>query len=191
MTPRVLCLLLLSSVLVTAGCPAPSATSEAGPETTTPEAGPQPSGRPSGTSPSRSAAPPAGSVDCAHSIDHADTPPVDYEVVLDAVALPTRRRFDARPSGDGIWRFAKQGLLVRSDAAVDLTVAPAAAGRAWIGWGSPAEPASRVHVPACGGPYTWIVFVGGFWITQPTCVPVVVRAGGRSATIRFAVDTYC
>jgi hypothetical protein len=128
-------------------------------------------------------------VDCAHDLG-GRPPDAGYRVVLDAVALPTAR-LEAQASGESGRLFAKQGLLVRAGTAVELTVAPsAAAAGVTIGWGSPGPEGATIRVPACPSANGWLAFAGGYTVAEPTCVPLIVRAGGRErrAEVRVGVD---
>ena len=135
-----------------------------------------------------------GTVPCDSVIGGSATPPADWEVVLDSVALPVGRTLDAAPTGGaGSPRlFAKQGLLVRAGTRPELRIPADWETRAWIGWG-PAEPANVVTVSACPprGSDPWIAFAGGYYVDEPACVPVVERAGGRETTVRIGVGAAC
>lgn len=91
---------------------------------------------------------------------------------------------------DGVtYRFAKTGLVVAPAADATLT-AEARSGRALIGWG--AEPAPALTFAGCpGASDDWVVFAGGFYVTEPTCVDLTIEnaAGERAElTVRIAVD---
>lgn len=71
------------------------------------------------------------------------------------------------------YRFAKLGLLVAPAADATLTVS-AREGRALIGWG--AAPASALVFGGCADAHVpWLVFAGGIYVTEPTCVDVTVE----------------
>ncbi|MGN9911257.1 hypothetical protein ACTMTJ_27240 [Phytohabitans sp. LJ34] len=132
--------------------------------------------------------PPA--VPCAH--DLGGTPPTDdaYRIVLDAVALPAGT-LTPQESGEPGRLFAKQGLVVRANTEVDITIAPEAAAGTRIGWGSPAPEATAVHVPACPSGSGWLAFAGGYTVRAPTCVPLVVEAHGRRERVEVSVGADC
>ena len=143
-----------------------------------------------------SLAPDIGLVACASSIAGLPDPPGDYRVVAQNVAVPTASvlRPDDRGGADPAVRlFAKWGLLVRAGVEVDLQVGPGWQDRARLGWGSPALPATAVHVPACPGPSSsaWLVFAGGTWVAQPACVPLFVRSQGQEAQVRLGIGVPC
>ncbi|MEV6812293.1 hypothetical protein [Micromonospora sp. NPDC051296] len=126
-----------------------------------------------------------------------DVPDSGYTVVGDAVAVTTGRVLQANPSSvdgggeDGF--FAKDGLLVRRGRAVELRVGDAAAGRAWLGWGSPAVPGAQVRVGPCDQPsQEWMAFAGGYWVLTPGCLPVQVSVdGGPPREVLVPVGSGC
>ncbi|GAA4444962.1 hypothetical protein [Phytohabitans houttuyneae] len=110
--------------------------------------------------------------------------------MLDAVALPAGV-LEPQPSGAAGWLFAKQGLLVRAGTAVEVGVAPEAAGDVRIGWGSPGPEGALIRVPACPSGNEWLAFAGGYTVRGPVCVPLVVRAHGRQERARVSVGAAC
>jgi hypothetical protein len=117
--------------------------------------------------------------------------------VAEVVAVPTDPVLSASPSGESdpaAKLFAKWGLVVRAGATVQIAVAPGWADKARVGWGTPGMPATSVRVVACpagGTPGAWTVFAGGTWVAEPACVPLVIRAGGRTEQIRLPIDVAC
>ena len=87
------------------------------------------------------------------------------------------------------YRFAKMGLLVDPTADATLTVS-ARTGRALIGWG--AAPAPALAFGGCADAHVdWLVFAGGIYVTEPTCVDITVEreTGERfDAPIGVGVD---
>lgn len=121
-------------------------------------------------------------------------PPPGYRTVAGAVAVPTAvLGYDRSPDGpEPAWWFAKWGLYVRAGAAVEVRGAPGWAGRARIGWGRDAMPAETVQVGPCpAASATWLVFTGGTWVSDPSCVPLVVDSGGQRVDVPVAVGTPC
>ena len=108
--------------------------------------------------------------------------------MLGAVALPTGK-LEPNESGEPGRLFAKTGLLVKAGTAVELTVARAPGSKeaaevtagVTIGWGSPGPEGTTIRVPACPSANGWLAFAGGYTVTEPTCVPLIVRSGGREA----------
>jgi hypothetical protein len=140
--------------------------------------------------PAVSASPAPGSVDCAHVIGGVDAPSEGAQVILDAVSLPSRV-LEPQDSGEPGRLFAKQGLVVRAGTAVELTVAPAAVGKATIGWGSPGPQGTTIRVPACQGAHAWLAFAGGYTVREPLCVPLIVRVNGREEHASVSVGAEC
>ncbi len=133
---------------------------------------------------------------CYDAIDAIDAVPPDFTVVLDVVALPTGRVLQTSPSleTDPAARlFAKQGLVVRVGASVDLRIGDTGAGRALIGWGNPGTVGDHVRVEAvdCARDSAprWVAFAGGYYVTEPMCLPIVVESGGSREVVQIAVGT--
>jgi hypothetical protein len=169
--------------LFVAGCPGPAR----------PAADPAPSmSSPAPVAPpAMSASPPERpvSVRCADSIGGGEM--LDQlDVVLDTVALPTRSTLSAYPSSEPGWLFAKMPLFARSEVSVELRVAPAAVGRARIGWG-PRGMGTQVRVLGCAPAPGWIAYSGGYQVTSPLCVPLIVRSGGRESLVSVGVGVRC
>jgi hypothetical protein len=133
---------------------------------------------------------PAAVLDCRHVIGTVAAPPPGFTTLRDAAAFPTDRVLQAEPDDRGGF-FAKTGLVVRAGVVVDVTVVDETAGRAEVGWGSPAVPARHVRVPACPATEPWIAFAGGYFVTTPACVTVGVDADGGHDEARVAVGTRC
>jgi hypothetical protein len=117
-------------------------------------------------------------------------PAVVLDTLRDAAAFPTGRVLQAEPDDRG-GLFAKTGLVVRAGVVVDVTVVDETAGRAEVGWGSPAVPSRHGRVPACPATEPWIAFAGGYFVTTPACVTVGVDANGGHDEARVAVGTRC
>jgi len=132
---------------------------------------------------------------CTDSAGQVDAPPEDYRTVAGVVAVPTGRTLEVAASGVSSFKlFAKWGLLVRTGQTVEVTVGGGWAGRAGVGWGGGVGPAASVRVTACpdgSPPHPWTAFAGGTWLDRPACVPLTIRAGGRSALARMPVGTSC
>jgi hypothetical protein len=188
------CLLAgLLVVLVSAGC---TSAREAARGSTTPPSPPAVSAG-VGTGPSSPGVAGPGLLVCTQSIGAASAPPPDLRVVLKELALPTGMVLQTSPSGesDAAARlFAKWGLVVRAGVVVDLRVEPGWEGHARIGWGSPASPSVSVHVPGCPPPpgsAQWLHFAGGYYVDQPMCLPLIIRAGGQQVRVLIGVGVAC
>jgi hypothetical protein len=151
------------------------------------------------TSPVTASAAAAGAVSCADVIGTVPAPRPELTVIEDAVAVPAATG-TSKPlqvsadndAGTGAKLFTKNGLVVRRRAEVRLRVLEPAAGRAWIGWGSPGVPGPQAVVDGCDASGAWIAFAGGYWVRSPMCVPVGVRvAGGVEHRVSIAVGAPC
>lgn len=133
---------------------------------------------------------------CREAIGTESTPG-RRSVVLNRVALSTRRVLATAPSGEaapGARRFAKDGLLIKPGSSFELIVPDSWLGRLSIGWGSPAKRAGRVVVRNCVAPQPrtrWLAFAGGYWVGKPACVPLVVRAGAQQRAVHISIGKRC
>lgn len=118
-----------------------------------------------------------------------------YRVVLGVVSAPPARMpgvaRDPAAAPFSFWR--KAAMVIRgSTRPVTVTVAPAFARRARIGWGNPAHPSRAVRFAACPARSVWNAYAGGFFLrTTSACVPLTFTVGARSATLRFGVGETC
>lgn len=150
-----------------------------------------------------SISPPAGAtaeLSCEQPIPSDDPPPADWTVVLDVVALPASpiaNSLQVTESGQTAnpKLFAKTGLMIRDGASFSIQVAPEYADRAKIGWGSPGPTAARLAAESCRAPTRpasgWLALPGGYYVDQPTCLPIIVSSGGRSRQVNIGVGTTC
>lgn len=129
-------------------------------------------------------------VACADAVDTLDTLPADFRPVAGAVALtPGPIGYDTTA---GPPYFAKEGIGLRSGAAADVAVARRFRDRVSISWGqTPPGPVMRFTPCATADGARWLAFVGGFTVTGPVCVPLVVTAGKRTERIRVAIGRPC
>jgi hypothetical protein len=137
---------------------------------------------------------PGAGLACDQVIDTVDAPPAGRVVVAGAVAVPNPAALQVNPSGETappLRLFAKSGLVVRAASVVELRVPPAAADRLRIGWGNAARPGMDVRVEGCADRTGWLVFAGGYWVDEPGCLPLTVRAGGRDEDVRIGVGVAC
>lgn len=118
--------------------------------------------------------------------------------MLGKVALPTGVALQANPTGEAdpaAQLFAKHGLLIRPGASAELVVPEMAPGQASIGWGSPAMRTRHLVIDGCAGTTAttgaWLVYAGGYWVAEPTCLPLVVKAGGATREVSIGVGTPC
>jgi hypothetical protein len=132
--------------------------------------------------------------------------PSGYAIVLDRVALPTGRALQVDRSGqsDSAARlFAKDALRIRRGLSFDLVVPDTWRGRLSVHWGFSTANAKRIshlRIPGCRptGPINqireqdeWLVYAGGYWVRDPACVSLLVRAGQTEQTIQIGVGAPC
>ncbi|MDG9675387.1 hypothetical protein [Micromonospora sp. DH14] len=159
----------------------------------------QPTSAPAdGATPADRAAPASGAgLPCTPSVDALPAPPAGYRLVGEDVAVPDTPVLTAGDSGEAdpaARLFAKWGLVVRAGTVVDLRVAPGWQDRARLGWGGTGAPATTVTVHACtpeGGQAHWLAFVGGAWVAQVACVPLIVTSDGRTDRVNLGIGTPC
>jgi len=150
------------------------------------------------TTPVGSAEAGSATLDCANYID-AQPPPADFQIVLGVVALPTSPSHAALgTSANGpeqsLRLFAKTGLDIRAGTRFELIVPDQPAGRLGVGWGgAPSTPSRRLIVANCpnAGHTGWLAYPGGYWVSDPACVPLIVRAGGEDQLVHIGLGTPC
>ena len=95
----------------------------------------------------------------------------------------------------GAWPYwRKSGLVVKAGAGpVTISVAPSARGRAAIEWGNAGHgPFNSIRLARCANGSGGYAYAGGFSLRSPSaCVPLIVRVGSRSETVRFGVGRRC
>jgi hypothetical protein len=117
-------------------------------------------------------------------------------VVLGVVDIPPEYIPQTVSWRVGRWPYwSKSGLVVRADSPPVLVIVP----RQWrsrvaIEWGN-VGPASALRIESCPGPGPlgdWNPYSGGFHLrVRSACVPLMFRAGNRTATVRFGVGRRC
>jgi hypothetical protein len=151
---------------------------------------------------SSSAASDSASLVCNQDIDHRHPASTGLHVVLGVVALPTAPAYEAlqtsRTGMRGRLRlFAKTGLAIRPHTRFELVVPPELRQRMAISWGNAGDPPPRGRfvVNDCGRGKTtgskWLVYAGGYYVSHPACLPLVVVAGGRRRRVRTGVGAPC
>ena len=112
-------------------------------------------------------------------------------IVLGRVAFPGARIFQVAKLSGPLPYWSKVPLFVRAGRTrVTIVVPKAWRNRASVNWSSGHAP--LLHIAPCPSPpNVWNVYVGGFDVREPACVPLIVRIGERSATIRFGIGTAC
>ncbi|HEY3671013.1 MAG TPA: hypothetical protein VGN51_08765 [Acidimicrobiia bacterium] len=144
---------------------------------------------------------PTATLDCANPL--AGGPRPRSEVVGNQVALLTSRsRRDATqvaeytdPAMPQFRYFAKSPLLLRTGSGSARIVVPRSErGRVVLSWGNTDHDgtATREFVAGpCPGGSTWIWFPGGYSVTVPHCVTLVIRTAGHAERVRVGAGKAC
>ncbi len=120
-----------------------------------------------------------------------------FRVLLGAVAVPSARHLahGSTTTTDRQWRYYRNaGIAIRAGAsAVSISVPDGWRDRVAVSWGdSPA--ASSLRFAPCGGSPAriWNSYSGGFHLhARGDCVPLIVRVGGLTTTLRIGVGRAC
>jgi hypothetical protein len=114
-----------------------------------------------------------------------------YRVLLGgAVSVPPAHLSQTAATGDPEWPFwEKAGLVVRAGRGpLDVSVPAAWRDRAAITWGNGGGPVSSLRIAACPD-RGWNAYAGGLFIKRRSgCVPLVLRAGDRTATVTIGLE---
>ena len=86
-------------------------------------------------------------------------------------------------------------LFIRPRTSITISVPHAWRTGAAISWGGSGA-VSVVRFEGCSippnlSPKRWNGYVGYFYVREPTCVPLHVRVGRRSTTVRFGIGRTC
>jgi hypothetical protein len=176
--------------VVTAVCCAAGCTREstpAPPPFRSASASPSPRALPAGTT----------SLDCSDPIGIVALPTKPYSSILDVVGLDTSTLQANSTDGTDPHRlFVKTGLLVHAGRESTLTVPAPWATRVSIAWGNHAAKWTvSLHLPACpeapSGSGAWLAFPGGLSLDEAACVPLQVRAAGKTTTVYVSAGVHC
>lgn len=135
---------------------------------------------------------PEPAVGCAEAVD------VRVEgtrILLGAVVLSPGAELE-RPTlrGDARWRWYRPARIAVRDGEPDVSVSVPLGwqDRLAVSWGT-VEPGVGVRFGRCASPGRgWTVYEGGLHLRRRAdCVPLVVRAGGTSTTVRLGIGRAC
>jgi hypothetical protein len=121
---------------------------------------------------------------------HAD----GYRIVLGVASVPPAFLPQVVPTRERPWAYwRKAGLLIRRGTqAVNVSVPPAWRRRVAITWGNSQIVSALRFRPCPIAGKTWNAYAGGFYLRSRTaCVPLIFRAGRRTAVVRFGVGRRC
>ncbi len=96
--------------------------------------------------------------------------------------------------GGGL-HFQKVGLALRTGARFELAVPDSLRGQVKIGWSNTHRVlADALRINGCAGDAPddeWVVYPGGFWSAEPTCVGLEFTSGGKTTTVDIPVGASC
>src|SRR6478735_6333168 len=141
-------------------------------------------------------------VPCSEIIDSTNWPYIGsrnpryrYRPVLGVVSVPPAYISQVVHLRDGAWPYwSKAGLVVRAGRGpVTVSVPLAWRKRAAITWGGNTGIVSSLRILRCGSNASHgNAYAGGFYLrSRYACLPLVFRAGGHSATVRFGLGRRC
>jgi hypothetical protein len=123
-------------------------------------------------------------------------PQYQSHLVLGAASVPPAYLGQVVATHEQPWSYwRKAGLVIRSGSErVTLSVPKQWRSRAAIVWGNGGDGVfSSVRVTGCGfNPHSGNAYAGGFYLRSPSaCLPLIVRVGTRTATVRFGIGQRC
>ncbi len=120
-----------------------------------------------------------------------------FRVLLGAVSVPGVRQLAAGSASTPgrQWRYYRNaGIAIRAGTrAVTVSVPEGWRNRVALSWGdSPASSSLRFAPCGAAPARAWNSYSGGFHLrTRGDCVPLIVRVGGMSTTVRVGVGRAC
>jgi hypothetical protein len=135
-------------------------------------------------------------VPCSEVIDHTRFPfrAGGYRLVLGTVSVPPRYLRQVVPTARRPWAYwRKAGIVVRAGSSpVTVTLPRAWRHRAAITWGDSGVVTSLRLTGCEPAPKVGHAYAGGFYLrSSSACLPLIFRAGRRTATVRFGLGTRC
>ena len=138
-------------------------------------------------------------LDCSSHIDVVSDVPEGFRVVQEVSAINStivhqqgRQGTDAAPESP--LRFSKIALLVRPNQRFQVSVGEGSPESTRVGWSSAtsSSPVQRISVGPCAGDSDrWLVFAGGVWVTEPSCVELVFQSSNGSTTVLLSIAEQC
>lgn len=141
-----------------------------------------------------------GSFECAGSIDKVAKPPTELRIVADVVALPSVAQTESLPlgreesNGDlAGYRFSKFPILVRPGTQFDLFGTASGGSDVLLIWSAKpgVVPLRSISFEACEGDSEWLVYPGGVWVSEPTCVTLELVVEANEESITLGVGASC
>jgi hypothetical protein len=118
---------------------------------------------------------------------------VQRRVILGVVSVPPLYQAQIRHDQQDGWAYSnKAGIAIQAgNRPVRVSVPKAWRKRVAISFGL-GGPLSEERFEACSPPPTyWNGYVGGFSVSAPACVPLLIQIGNQSRTVRFGVGRRC
>jgi hypothetical protein len=114
-------------------------------------------------------------------------------VVFERVTFSWARVYQIAKQNGRFPYWSKVGLYVRTGRTpVSISVPLAWRRRAAIAWGDQQRPVPILRVPGCpSAPRMWSGYSGGFYVSRPACVPLIVGVAGRRTVVRFGIGRSC
>jgi hypothetical protein len=138
---------------------------------------------------------PVSVVSCNNVIASTRKPDSEERVVLGSFGAPPQRiQRGADDQGSGWQYFAKSGVEIKAGVGpVTVSVATADRDRVAISWGNGLAIVQAQRFTPCGSSaLPWHAYAGGFYLRSRTaCIPLVIKVGSRSKTIRVGVGKSC
>ncbi len=138
-------------------------------------------------------------LDCSSYIDVVSDLPDGFRVVQEVSAINStivhqqgRQGTDA--ALESPLRFSKIALLVRPNQRFQVSVGEDSPGSTRVGWSSATSnsPVQRISVGPCPDDSDlWLVFAGGVWVTEPSCVELVFRSSNATTSVLLSIAEQC
>ena len=138
-------------------------------------------------------------LDCSSHIDIVSDVPEGFRVVQEVSAINStivhqqgRQGTDTAPESP--LRFSKIALLVRPNQRFQVSVGEGSPESTRVGWSSAtsSSPVQRISVGPCTGDSDrWLVFAGGVWVTEPSCVELVFQTPNASTSVLLSIAKQC
>ena len=138
-------------------------------------------------------------LDCSSYIDVVSDLPEGFNVVEGVSAIHStivhqqgRQGTDDDPESP--LRFSKIALLVRPNQSFQVSVGENSPEPTRIGWSSATSnsPVQRISVGPCPGHSDrWLVFAGGVWVTEPSCVELLFQTPNASDSVWLSIAEQC
>ena len=140
--------------------------------------------------------PTARTVSCDEAILHTAFPhrTAGARTLFNAVSIPPAYLSGVVATHEPAWPYwRKAGIVVKAGSTASVTVPKSWRTRVTIRWGDDPHTFDVLRFASCRpAPGVGYAYAGGFFArSRSVCVPLVVRSGSRSATVRFGLGRRC